>query len=73
MKEQSKLHDPACLCGAGIDYRLREFSNGNPLHLYKVCTETCGLFASFPCKRESVSLDLWRELLQRIGREVVPL
>ena len=70
-KQQQTLHDPACLCGAGIEYRLREFSNGT-LHLYKVCT-ACGLFASFPCKRESVSLAKWRELLQRIGREVVPL
>lgn len=71
MDQTQKNRDPACLCGAGIDYRLREFSNGT-LHLYKVCT-ACGLFASFPCKRETVSLAKWRELLQRIGREVVPL
>lgn len=67
----SNKHAPACDCRAGIEYRLREFKNGT-LHLYKVCT-ACGLFASFPCKRESISLAKWRELLQRIGREVVPL
>lgn len=71
MNQTQNIHDPACLCGVGVDYRLREFSNGT-LHLYKVC-KACGLFASFPCKRESVSLDLWCELLQRIGREVMPL
>ena len=70
-KIMNEKHAPACECRAGIDYRLREFSNGT-LHLYTVCS-ACGLMASFPCKRESVSLDLWRELLQRIGREVVPL
>ena len=71
MDKKQKIHDPACLCGAGIDYRLREFSNGT-LHLYKVC-KACGLMDSFPCKRESVSLAKWRELLTASGREVVSL
>lgn len=72
MTREKSCHAPAGACRADIGYHLREFSNGNPLHLYKVCT-AWGLIASFPCKRETISLAQWRELLQRIGREVVPL
>ena len=72
MTREKSCHAPACACGADIGYHLREFSNPNPLHRYQVCI-ACGLIASFPCKRQTISLAKWRELLQGIGREVVPL
>lgn len=67
------VHFPICKCPGGpvVDYRLREFKNGT-LHIYKVCT-ACGVVAPSPVKRETVSLQKWRELLIESGREVVSL
>ena len=63
--------DTACTCPAGpvYDFTLREFRNGNPLHVYRYC-KRCGTRAQSPVKRESIPFEKWRELLVARGREV---
>lgn len=65
--------DKNCTCPVGpvYDFTLKTFSNGT-LHVYRYC-RCCGARATSPVKRESISLQKWRELLISSGREVAPL
>ena len=60
---ESTVHFPNCDCACGpvTDYTLREFSNGDPLHVYRYC-RTCGKRATSNIKRTSIPLSKWAAL-----------
>ena len=59
------VHFPNCRCPVSdrvFDSQLREFSNGNRLHVYRSGFGCCGKTGQSPVKRTSISPAKWREL-----------
>ena len=61
MRKLNRRHHPQCECVAGVDYVVKEHSNGT-LHLRQKCTE-CGKVASYASPRSSIHSSKWQALV----------